>query len=198
MLLGLLATKRALPVGRSALSIAQRAIIEQRPPFTLGRAIAEAGLPNAGIDISDGLPGAIHAICGASGCGALVDEHRIPLHPDLRALILASGLPPLQLATAGGDWQFLYAVPCADLPVLRQLAASQEANVSIIGTVTKSRDIAIRHMDGAWHRLERIEHDSFADIGNGAGHFSLTAMGQSQRGEALHGQRFEAIWDKLY
>ena len=198
MFLGLMAIKRGLPHGNRARRIVQQAIIEQRPPFTLGRAIAEAGMPNAGTDISDGLPGAIHAICGSSDCGALVDELRIPLHPDLDELILASGLPPLQLVTAGGDWQFLYAVPPEVLPTLQKLAASQEANVSIIGAITESRDVAIRHLDGAWHRLERVEHDSFADAGNGIGHFSQIEMDRPRRGEALDGQRFEAIWNQIF
>lgn len=57
MLLGLIARKRSLPLSDRARRIVERAIIEQRPPFTLGRAIAEAGVPHAGTDISDGLPG---------------------------------------------------------------------------------------------------------------------------------------------
>lgn len=198
MLLGLIASKRALPLGDRARRIVERAIIEQRPPFTLGRAIAEAGIPRAGTDISDGLPGAIHAICGASGRGALVDERRIPLHPDLDELILASGLSPLQLGTAGGDWQFLYAVPPEHLSALKQLAASQDAGVTVIGSITESREIAIRHLDGAWHRLERIEHDSFADDGNGIGHFSRLGAAPSRRGAALEPQHLEALWNRNF
>lgn len=198
MLLGLTACKRSLPIGDRARRIVERAIIEQRPPFTLGRAIAEAGISHAGTDISDGLPGAIHAICGASDCGALVDERCIPLHPDLDELILASGLSSLQLATAGGDWQFLYAVPPGHLSAMQQLAASQDARVTVIGSITESREIAIRHLDGAWHRLERVEHDSFADNGDGTGHFSRTGATPSRRGAALELRHFEALWDQTF
>lgn len=198
MFLGMIAIKQAIPHSNRAQRIVQQAIIEQRPPFTLGRAIADAGLPHAGTDISDGLPGAIHAICDSSDCGALVDELRFPIHPDLDDLVLASGLPPLQLVTAGGDWQFLYAVPPALLPTLMNLAASHEANLSIIGAFTKSRDVAIRHVDGAWHRLDRVEHDSFADASNGIGHFSKIGMDQLRRGEPLDGQHFETIWNQIF
>jgi thiamine-monophosphate kinase len=198
MLLGLIACKRALPIGDLARRIVEQAIIEQRPPFTLGRGIAEAGIPHAGTDISDGLPGAIYAICGASDCGAFIDELRIPLHPDLDELILASGLSPLQLGTAGGDWQFLYAVPQEVLPSLQQLAASQNAKVTVIGGITESQEIAIRHFDGAWHQLERIEHDSFADDGNGIGHFSRIGEASSRRGAALETRHFEALWSRMF
>jgi thiamine-monophosphate kinase len=198
MLLGLIAIKRNLPHGDRVRRIIQQAIIEQRPPFTLGRAIAEAGIPHAGTDISDGLPGAIHAICGASDCGALVDERRIPLHPELDELVLASGLSPLQLATAGGDWQFLYVVPPEQLLALQQLAASQGSTVTFIGNITESREIAIRHLDGAWHQLERIEHDSFADNGNGIGHFSRVGEEPAQRGAALGARHFEEVWSLMF
>lgn len=198
MLLGLIAFKRNLPIGYRARCIIERAIIEQRPPFALGRAIAASSIPHAGTDISDGLPGAIHAICSASGRGALVDELRIPLHPDLDELVLASGLSPLQLATAGGDWQFLYAVPPDLLSTLQQLAASQDAKATVIGSVTESREIAIRYLDGAWHRLERMEHDSLADDRNGIGHFSRIGGAPIRRGTALETRHFEELWSRMF
>ncbi|WP_417809105.1 thiamine-phosphate kinase [Thioclava sp.] len=198
MLLGMVAFKRNLPHGDRARRIVERAIIEQRPPFTLGRAIAEDSIPHAGTDISDGLPGAIHAICGASSCGALVDELRIPLHPDLDELVLASGLSPLQLATAGGDWQFLYAVPPDLLSTLQQTAASLDAMVTVIGSFTERREIAIRHLDGAWHQLERVEHDSFADGGNGLGHFSRIGAAPARRGMELEAHHFEERWSRMF
>jgi len=198
MVLGLIAFKRKIQHGERARVIVEKAIIEQRPPFVLGRAIAEAGIPHAGTDISDGLPGAIHAICGASDCGALINEQLIPLHPDLDELILASGLSPLQLATAGGDWQFLYAVPPELLPTLNLLAASQKAKVTVIGSITENREIAIRHLDGAWHRLDRIEHDSFADAGNSVGHFSRIGGASIRRGAALEGRHFQEIWSQIF
>lgn len=198
MLLGLIAFKRNLPHSDRVRRIIEQAIIEQRPPFTLGRAIADAGIPHAGTDISDGLPGAIHAICGSSDCGALIDEQRIPLHPELDELVLATGLSPLQLATAGGDWQFLYVVPPSQLSTLQQLAASQDANVTFIGSITENRDIAIRHLDGAWHQLERREHDSFADNGNGIGHFSRVGKEPMQRGAALEARHVEKLWSAAF
>lgn len=198
MLLGLIALKRALPLDAGARRVVEQAIIEQRPPFILGRAIADAGIPHAGTDISDGLPGAIHAICDASDCGAFVDELRIPMHPNLNDLALASGLSPLQLSIAGGDWQFLYAIPPNQLPMMHQLAASQDAKVTVIGGITESQEIAVRHSDGAWHQLERLEHDSFADDINGAGHFSRTGAATARRGVSLEGRHYEALWRELF
>ncbi|NEX48232.1 thiamine-phosphate kinase [Pseudotabrizicola algicola] len=197
MMLGLIAFKRALPLDARVRRVVEQAIIEQRPPFSLGRAIAEAGIPHAGTDISDGLPGAIHAICGASDCGAFVDELSIPMHPHLNDLVTASGLSPLQLSIAGGDWQFLYAVPPDHLPMMHQLASSLDAKVTVIGGITTNQEIAIRHSDGAWHLLERLEHDSFTDDGNGAGHFARTEAATARRGASLEGRHFETLWRNL-
>ncbi|MCB1470194.1 MAG: hypothetical protein KDK08_24305, partial [Rhizobiaceae bacterium] len=95
-------------------------------------------------------------------------------------------------------WQFLYAVPAAHLPAMYQLAASQDAKVSVIGGITEREEIAVRHSDGAWHQLERLEHDSFADDGNGAGHFSRTGAATARRGVSLEGRHYEALWRELF
>lgn len=193
MLLGLTAFKRSIPISDRTRSIVERAVIEQRPPFMLGRAISEVGIPRAGTDISDGLPGAIYNICGASGCGALIDEQNIPIHPELDEIILASGFSTLQMATAGGDWQFLYAVPPDHLNALQKLAVSQGARVTVIGKFTESREIGIRHRDGAWHRLDRIEHDNFAEERNGINHLSRIGATNSKRGTALDSLLYESM-----
>lgn len=194
MLLGMMAFGNSLPVGDRARRVLESALVNQRPPFRLGRAVADAGLARAGIDISDGLPGAIHAICDASGVGALVDERRIPLHPELTDLVAASGLGPLQLSSAGGDWQFLYSVPPDRLAELNQVASSVGAVVGVIGTVVERGMLAVRTTDGVWRRLERLEHDSFADGSVGGGHFAKVQTSMSCVGERVDERACERLW----
>ena len=77
MLLGMIALPGNLELVRWVAGFLD-ALVNQNPPFELGRAIADAGLANACMDISDGLPGALFAICSASGVGAIVEEGRCP------------------------------------------------------------------------------------------------------------------------
>lgn len=172
MLLGMMVFRNSLEIDKDARQIAIRALVEQRPPFRLGRAVADSGIACAGIDISDGLSGAVHSICGASGVGALIEESRIPLDPRLASVVQASGCTPLQLSSAGGDWQYLYSVPPERLTALNHLAESLSTVVNVIGRVVEPHTFAVKTVDGTWRQLKRVEHDSFADGAGGGGHFA--------------------------
>lgn len=195
MFLGLNAFRRSLFLTEEARRILEIALVEQRPPFTLGRAIAEAGIPRAGTDISDGLPGAIHALCKASCVGALIDETRIPLDPDLADVVTTSALQPLQLASAGGDWQFLYAVPRERVAEMERIAARVGGRITVIGKFVSGGCLARRDRDGNWRQLDRIEHDSFADGARGRGHFEEMADPTKGLGQILDQSACQALWD---
>lgn len=194
MLLGMMVFRKSLPIGDRARRVVESALVNQRPPFRLGRAVSEAGIARAGIDISDGLPGAIHALCEASGVGALIDERRIPLHPELTDLAAASGLGPLQLSSAGGDWQYLYSVSPDRLAELNRIALSMGAVVSIIGTFIDQGMLAVKTKDGNWHRLKRVEHDSFADDAAGGGHFAAVEASAACAGERVDENICKHLW----
>lgn len=195
MFLGLNAFRDAQLLSEKARLILEKSLVEQRPPFALGRAFAEAGIPSAGTDISDGLPGAIHALCKASSVGALIDEARIPLDPDLADVVIASALHPLQLASAGGDWQFLYAVPMERIAEMERIAARVGGRIAVIGKFVSGADLARRDLNGTWRRLDRIEHDSFANGIKGKGHFEVIADRAKESGEMLDQASCEALWD---
>jgi thiamine-monophosphate kinase len=193
MVLGLVAFDRKIPLSDEARRVVETALVEQRPPFELGRAIGPAGIARAGTDISDGLPGAIHALCSASGAGAIVDERRIPMHPALSSVISATGLSPLQISSAGGDWQYLYAVAPSQIEDLERMAASIGATVSVIGAVVEPGLMAVRTLDGEWRELNRVEHDSFADR-DGAGHFSKIGHLVAVAGDLVDQTRCSQNW----
>ena len=171
MLLGSVAFKKKLTLNHKTRCILEDALINQHPPFELGRAFADAGVANACMDISDGLSGTIFSICNASGVGAVIDESKLPINPDLNDLAKKMGLRPMQLTLAGGDWQYLYAIPQKKMMEAEQIACKLDFPISVIGHVVESTFIASRTLEGDYRHLKRIEHDSFMDEPNGKGYF---------------------------
>lgn len=80
-----------------------------------------APFASAMADLSDGLAGAVHALCDASGTGASLDASCIPIDEAVRVLTQDHGRPALDLALWGGeDYELLAAVPpdrLSELPV---------------------------------------------------------------------------------
>jgi thiamine-monophosphate kinase len=88
------------------------------PPVALGVALAESGLVNAMMDISDGLFTDLSRLCAASRCGATVEAAALPASPQVAA-------SPQRLAHQvawGDDYQLLFTAPAERLPALRQLS----------------------------------------------------------------------------
>jgi thiamine-monophosphate kinase len=183
MLLGMIALRNDIPVEAEVRAALERALIEQRPPFTLGRAIADALVAHACMDISDGLAGAVFAVCSASGVGAVIDEALIPADPTVLPLANSLSLRPMQLACGGGDWQFLYAIAPERFARVEELAASVGGRVTCIGRVTKAPAVVARTVEGSFRHLNRIEHDSFADGAGGRGYFSTLEVPQTWFGD---------------
>lgn len=67
--------------------------------------------PHAMIDISDGLSSEIMHICKQSGCGALIEEALVPIHPLAVDLALEFNLNPITSALNGGeDYELLFTI----------------------------------------------------------------------------------------
>ncbi|HHX73658.1 MAG TPA: hypothetical protein GX699_01990, partial [Firmicutes bacterium] len=74
--------------------------------------LAAGGAVTAAMDMSDGLLKDIREIMEANGCGALLFEEKIPVHPAARAVAAAAGRSPLDFALHGGeDYELLFTVP---------------------------------------------------------------------------------------
>ncbi len=185
MLLGTIVAKKKIDCSSRVRAVLERALTEQQPPFRLGRAFADGKVANACMDISDGLSSALFSLCGASGVGAVIDERRIPVHPDVAELASALALRPMQLALAGGDWQYLYAIPPTRLPDAERIARSVGAPVTVIGEILDATLIAARTLEGEFRHVNRIEHDSFGDGLKGAGYFEFLERPQSCFGDDL-------------
>jgi thiamine-monophosphate kinase len=169
MFLGTLAHKNRITLPESEQKILDHSLVHQVPPFQLGRAISDAGIAHACIDISDGLSGALYSLCSASNVGAAIDESMLPVNTELGEVIALFGQGPMQLSLAGGDWQYLYAIPRDKIAQAHAIAERTGASISVIGYAVEPGIMAVKTEDGYRH-LYRIEHDSFADE-QGKGHF---------------------------
>lgn len=74
------------------------------PQLKLGRALGEAQLASAMIDISDGLSTDLWHVLDESGCGAVIKAASIPIAECVRTVASeVSGIDPLKLAVDGGE-----------------------------------------------------------------------------------------------
>jgi thiamine-monophosphate kinase len=171
MFLGTLAHKYRIPLPDSVQKTLDHSLVHQVPPFELGRAFSDAGIANACIDISDGLSGALYSLCRASRVGAVIDEDMLPIDTSLGEVITLFGHGPMHLTLAGGDWQYLYAIPKDKVTQALDLAQITGTPLSVIGYAVEPGIMAVK-TEGRYRHLNRVEHDSFADV-QGKGHFEL-------------------------
>lgn len=100
----------------------------------LGRALAEAQLPSAMIDVSDGVLADLGHILEASAVGARLDHALFPLSPAFRQA-LAEDPALFELALCGGeDYELLFTVPADKERLLADLVV--DVPMTRIGTVT--------------------------------------------------------------
>ena len=109
------------------------------PRVAPARALAAAHLPRAMLDLSDGLAGDIHHLCGASGVGARIYEDRLPISPQTNFIAAALDVAPLALALSGGeDYELLVALPPEALPAARQ--AVGDSVLTVVGEGVAAAD----------------------------------------------------------
>ena len=91
----------------------------------------------SGMDSSDGLADAIVQICRASGVGARVDRHKIPIHPALKRW---SPNKAMNWALYGGeDFELVLCLP----QDAAQRLVEQIEEAAIVGTITSDADIRV-------------------------------------------------------
>lgn len=121
--------------GPDGLNAPLRARLERPTPRNaLGMALAEEAGVRAAIDLSDGLAGDLGHILRASGVGADVHLHTLPVAPALQAV---SEVHRLDCLIAGGDdYELLFTAAPEAREVIARASAASGTPVTRIGRIT--------------------------------------------------------------
>jgi thiamine-monophosphate kinase len=113
--------------------------LDPLPRVREGMALAEAGLPTAMIDVSDGLLADLGHILDLSKVGARLELASLPLSPAFAAVKPGLGDDPFLLPLSGGeDYELLFTAPPGRAGAVREALAPLETRVSVIGEITSS------------------------------------------------------------
>ena len=161
--LGAAGAALAVLEGRAARTpAAEAALARARAPLPLlreGRALAAAGV-HAMIDISDGLATDAGHLGRASGVDVHIDLGALPLAPGVTEVADALGMPPWQLAAAGGeDYELCFCASAVDRERIEAAVAELGAHISWVGEVRAGASGAtLSDERGDAVRIEGYEH----------------------------------------
>jgi thiamine-monophosphate kinase len=110
-------------------------------------------------DVSDGLLLDAGRIARASGLAVAVDLDAVPLSPAAVALAGADRAPRLAAATAGDDYELLFAAPEAATETLRALAGRLRLALTPIGRVATGEGVTVHDTGGAVPLPERLGYE---------------------------------------
>ena len=116
------------------------------PRVALGRALAPH--VRAMMDVSDGLLIDCKRMCAASGVGAAVDLDAVPLSEALRGFAGADRAARLAAATAGDDYELLFAAPTEAAAALETAAEVSGISIKRIGAVEVGDAVRLHDMAG--------------------------------------------------
>ncbi|HLX11696.1 MAG TPA: thiamine-phosphate kinase [Bacteroidota bacterium] len=125
-----------------------------KPRFDISALLAGRVTTHAAIDISDGLASEVHRICTASGVGAKVYEHNIPLDSVTRNIAIEFSESPTDYALFGGEeYELLFTMEDAEFEKLESLTS----DATIIGRITEqSEGIRLVKESGEEEELKAI------------------------------------------
>lgn len=164
---GLLARLKGTSADQKA-SADERMLVEAhqypQPQMLAGRLFAVSGLVRALNDVSDGVASEAWEIIEASaGCGMVLEEAWLPIHPVMASYGERVGVNPLDWFLFGGeDYQLLGTVGEADWAELARLCAQQSIQIAKIGAVTDQAGVVnVRAPDGSLRPLAKRGYNHF-------------------------------------
>lgn len=115
------------------------------PQLKLGRALGEARLASAMIDISDGLSTDLWHILDESDCGAVINAAAIPIAECVRSIASAvPGIDALRLAVDGGEeYELLFTCPRENHPQVVALSDSLGVAITAIGNIVAEKRLQL-------------------------------------------------------
>jgi thiamine-monophosphate kinase len=140
----------------------QQAILKHlapEPQLKLGRALGEARLATAMIDISDGLTTDLSHILDESGCGAIIHSGNIPIAASLFSL--ASEIDRLRLALHGGEeYELLFTARPESQRQVAELSDALGATITTVGEIIEGKGLQLERAA----QLETILPSGFEHI----------------------------------
>jgi len=124
-------------------------------------AMREGGVHSMHDPTEGGLANALHEVAAAAGVGLIVEEDRIPILEECRALCRHFGLDPLGLISSGS--LLIMAEPSAGERIARSLAEAGVPAANIGRITAKERGVTIRS-EGRARDLPVFERDEIAGV----------------------------------
>lgn len=143
--------------------VAVRRHLDPEPRVLLGRALAEAAIPTAMIDISDGLLADLGHILELSAQGARVDIKAIPLSSDYLELAGRFTTDRYTFCLGGGeDYELLFTLPPASLAQAQRIGTGTGSTVTVIGEITADNGLYVATPDGSRYAANITGYDHFS------------------------------------
>ena len=133
------------------------------PRVREGVALAEAGIPTAMIDVSDGLLADLGHILEQSAAGARLELDKIPLSSFFRERCRTLCDQSISLALAGGeDYELLFTAPASRKQEISAILQRLGTPVTAIGEITDGRRLHVISGDGSEYRITKRGFNHFA------------------------------------
>jgi thiamine-monophosphate kinase len=140
-----------------------RRLLDPLPRAAAGRALAEAGLVSAMIDVSDGLLADFGHIAEQSALGGTIRLGSIPLSPAFRSALQSHPTARHDLVLAGGeDYELAFTAPAANREKIVQLMKKCGIGATPVGIVTNLPEVTAVLADGS----------KYEPLNNGFNHFT--------------------------
>lgn len=119
------------------------------PRLKLGRALGEARLASAMIDISDGLSTDLWHVLDESDCGALINAAAIPIAECVRSIAAAvPEIDALRLAVDGGEeYELLFTARPEDRPRIDEISSVCGVEITAVGEIVGGRRLQLETGD---------------------------------------------------
>jgi thiamine-monophosphate kinase len=136
--------------------------LSPEPRLSLGRAIGEAGLATAMIDISDGLSTDLWHLLDDSNCGAVIHAGAIPIAESvLRFSASTQTANPLEVAlNSGEEYELLFTSPPGRAREIAELANALELPITRIGEIVASDGLQLE----TGERLEPLHPSGYEHL----------------------------------
>lgn len=132
--------------------------LRPEPLLEAGKAIGEAGIATAMIDISDGLSTDLWHILEESGCGAIIQARAIPI---AESVVLLSPDKAFMLALHGGEeYELLFTSPFDFRAKVEELSKALSIPITLIGEITRGEDLELER-DGVFELVPPSGYQHF-------------------------------------